>query len=329
MFQLDWGMPVIAYLFLAGVGAGAYTVSASILLRSGASSCGTTQFQTARYGALLAPLVLIVGTGMIIFELGTFEAAIEHGEFSKLFRWLNLFMVINLSPMSIGSWVLALCILASLGFAYTFLSATAHANDKQAKLRNGLAWIGVPLGIGVAIYTGVLLGAMPARPFWNSPVLALLFLVSALSTGVAAILLLKALFGHRHQHQQEPNQRTTDDCLYLLTSSDLILIGFEILAIFLFFMFAHLTIGSPAAAVAVIFPGGELAGLFWWGVIVFGLLLPLAIEMRYVLPTLLYKKAFAIPVSMEVITAVVVLIGGFILRYIVVIAGQITFPVGL
>ncbi len=32
------------------------------------------------------------------------------------------------------------------------------------------------MGIAVAVYTGVLLGAMPARPFWNSPILAMLFL---------------------------------------------------------------------------------------------------------------------------------------------------------
>jgi formate-dependent nitrite reductase membrane component NrfD len=31
--ELTWGMPVILYLFLAGVGAGAVTVSGSVLLR--------------------------------------------------------------------------------------------------------------------------------------------------------------------------------------------------------------------------------------------------------------------------------------------------------
>jgi formate-dependent nitrite reductase membrane component NrfD len=36
--ELVWGIPVIGYLFLAGVGAGAVTVSASVLLRGGGSS---------------------------------------------------------------------------------------------------------------------------------------------------------------------------------------------------------------------------------------------------------------------------------------------------
>ena len=102
--------------------------------------------------------------------------------------------------MSIGSWILALCILASLAYAYTFLGQGNEVGEEPAGLRRALAWIGVPLGIAVAVYTGILLGAMPARPFWNSPVLALLFLMSSLSTGVAAILLLKVIFGGNNSH---------------------------------------------------------------------------------------------------------------------------------
>ena len=39
------------------------------------------------------------------------------------------------------------------------------------------------VGIGLGIYTGILLGAFPSRPFWNSSLLGPLFLVSGLSTG--------------------------------------------------------------------------------------------------------------------------------------------------
>ena len=37
---LFWGVPVILYLFLAGMGAGATTVSASMLLRGGGGARG-------------------------------------------------------------------------------------------------------------------------------------------------------------------------------------------------------------------------------------------------------------------------------------------------
>ena len=333
MHELYWGLPVIGYLFLAGLGAGAFTVSSSVLLRGGGGGFRGDHFNIARYGALLAPIPLIAGTGMIIFELGTFQAAVAQGDIGLFFRWIYLFLTINMSPMSIGSWVLALCIIASIIYAYTFLDKESAPGDDMSRLREALAWIGVPLGIAVAIYTGVMLGAMPSRPFWNSPVLALLFLISSLSTGVAGILLLRTLFG---KHQEAPagkassgDSKSVNRATYLLASSDVLLIGFEILAIFLFIMFAHLTIGNQAQAVEVILPGGDLATMFWVGVVLIGLLLPVLIELRYVIPTLLYHQPYLMPRGIEMAVCAVVLLGGFMLRYVVVIAGQMTGPMGI
>jgi formate-dependent nitrite reductase membrane component NrfD len=266
MFDIHWGLPVILYLFLAGVGAGALTVSSSVLLRGGGGGFAGEHFNLARYGALLAPAPLIVGTGLIVFELGTFTAAIEHGEWGLLFRWINLFLTVNLSPMSVGSWALAVCILLSLAYAWTFLKKDAGADDEMAGIRRTLAWVGVPVGIIVAVYTGVMLGAMPARPFWNSPVLAMLFLLSALSTGVASILLLRAIF-HRRAAKANGEESFTR-ANYLL-------------------------------------------------------------ELRYVIPTLLNHEPYHIPHGMEICISALILLGGFLLRYVVVIAGQITGPVGL
>ncbi len=318
MFEhIHWGLPVIGYLFLAGLGAGAYTVSSSVLLRANGGPASAQNFQMARYGALLAPLPVIIGTGLLILELGSFEAG-------NYFRFIYLFLTINLSPMSIGSWLLAVFIIASLVYAYTFWAEDCKPGDQWDQLRRRLAWIGVPLGIAVAVYTGVLLGAMPARPFWNSPVLALLFLVSALSTGVAGILLLQALFSKDRTPKTEHNEAG-----YMLAASDTILIGFELLVIFLFIMFAHLTVGNVKEAASVILFGGDLATLFWFGVVIIGLLIPVLIELKYVIPKLLYHKEYAAPRGVELLVPIIVLIGGFLLRYVVVVAGQITGPVGI
>ncbi len=334
MFELNWGLPVIGYLFLAGAGAGALTVSSSVLLRGGGGGFGGAHFRVARYGAMAAPVLLIVGTGLIVLELGTFRAAVAHGDWALLFRWINLFKVINLSPMSIGSWALLAAILASVAYAYTFMPGN-KADDSMKSLRRGLAWVGVPLGIIVGIYTGVLLGAMPSRPLWNSPVLAALFLVSAISTGLATILLIKAIFD-RDRDKKQPSENVgetyfgkEDRSAYLLTASDLLLVGLELVAVFLFMMFAQLTIGAPAEAMKVLFPGGEMAMQFWLGFVVIGLLAPVVIELRYVLPTLLNHQPYSIPFAVEILVSALILIGGFVLRYVIVIAGQITYPIGL
>ena len=116
MHELNWGLPVIFYLFLAGLGAGAVTVSGSVLLRKG--GFGASRFAVARCGALIGPLPIMLGTFMIVFELG------------QPFRALNLFKIINLSPMSIGSWLLGVFIVLSLLYALTFLPSSAGHGDR-------------------------------------------------------------------------------------------------------------------------------------------------------------------------------------------------------
>ncbi len=315
-YELNWGLPVIGYLFLAGLGAGALTVSASVFLRGGGGGFGNGHFAIARYGALIAPIPVIIGTGLLVFELGSFQVG-------NWFKWLNLYKTITLSPMSIGTWLLTLLIIVSLAYAYTFLRPDASTDDNFQPLRKVLAWIVVPLGIAVAVYTGVLLGAMPSRPFWNSPILPLLFLLSALSTGVAALLLTRALL-HKGKRDRDIEQSS-----YLLTTTDMLLIGFELVVVFLFIMFAYLTVGDVQTAVAVILPGGSLATMFWFWFVLVGLLVPALVELFYVIPRLVYQRQVGLPYGVEIAVPIVVLIGGFMLRYVVVIAGQITGPVGI
>lgn len=317
--ELTWGMPVILYLFLAGVGAGAVTVSASVLLRGGGGGFGGGHFTLARYGALIGPIPVMLGTFLIIFELG------------RPYRMLNLLKTINLSPMNIGSWLLLLFIFLSLLYALTFvptlISGFERLGDRLDPARKALAWVNIPMGIGVAVYTGIMLGAMPSRPLWNSPILALLFLISALSTGVATIMLARAL-GHRKSTIVE-KERQYHQGAYLLTASDIILIGFELMVIFLFIMFAHLTVGDVKYAMSTILPGGQMAMMFWVWFVLVGLLLPASIELLYVVPKLLYHRNFAAPKAVEIAVSIAVLVGGFMLRYVIVVAGQITGPMGL
>jgi len=313
MHELNWGLPVIGYLFLAGLGAGAVTVSGSVLLRKG--GFGASRFAVARCGAFIGPVPVMLGTFLLVFELG------------QPFRALNLFKVINLSPMSIGTWLLATFIVLSLLYAFTFLPGSARDGDGLDPVRRALAWLCVVFGIGVAIYTGVLLGAMPSRPFWNSPILAGLFVLSALSTGTASIMLLGVFF---RRNNSDPVVRADyENSSYLLIASDAILLGGELLIIFLFIMFAHLTIGDVRYAVATILPGGHLAAAFWGLVVAVGLLIPFVIELFQIVPKLLYGREYKTILALEIAVPVAIVIGGFALRYIIVIAGQVTAAAAL
>ena len=317
--NLYWGLPVISYLFLAGVGAGAVTVSASMQLRGGGNGQATHE-EIARYGAFLGPLPVIIGCALLVLDLASFQAG-------HWFRFINLYRVANMSPMSIGTWLLTCFIVTSVLYAYTHQTLLPFLFGDRAAWRRALAWINIPLGLGVAIYTGVLLGAMPSRPFWNSPILALLFMLSALSTGTALIILARALFGHGDatNQRQEIGRRSG----YILAATDTMIVGFELLTLFLFLMFAYLTVGNVRYAVSTILPGGSLSSMFWFGVVLVGLVIPGLLELYFIIPSLLHRRQYTVSRYTEMVIAAAILFGGLLLRYVVVIAGQITGPVGL
>ena len=309
--DLYWGMPVILYLFMGGVGAGAVIVSGHVYHLAGAGSFG---FRVARYGALIAPLPVILGTGLIIWELG------------RMYRVVNLFKVVNLSPMNIGSWLLFFFIILTTVYAISFLPWLSKPGDKWEPVRKTLAWACVPVGYGVAVYTGIMLGATPGRPFWNSSVLPFLFLLSAISGGIASIVLTSALC-HRKGTAEE--EREFNEGSFLLVSWDTLLIALELVSLFVFVIFAYLTVESARAAISLILADGALVVEFWVGIVLVALIIPLMAYLPLVAPTLMYGREFKARKAIEIFVPVCILIGGFILRYLVVVAGQVSHPVGI
>ena len=318
--ELIWGLTEVAYYFLGGLGAGALITSASMLLRGGPDQ---RYFQFARYGALLAVPIVAIGAGLLVLELGSFQAG-------HWFRWLNLYKVVTLSPMSIGSWLLMVFMLVATPYALLFLVKGTGPDDRYQGMRRKLAWVGIPLGIGVAVYTGILLGAMPSRPLWNSPILALLFLLSAITCGIAAVLLVDWLVGvFGSGYLTTTQQKARVESGYLLTTTLALLLAFEVLIVFLFFMYAHITIGDKKMAIKVFEFGGELFAWFFVGLLLFGLLVPGLIAVKKILPRLLKKEDYKHSGATIFIVPVLVIAGGVLLRYLIVVGGQISRLGGL
>ncbi len=329
MDHLMWSWPIYGYLFMAGVGAGATAVSAFVYLRGAEGNFGARYYEIAKFGALIGPLPVILGTGLLIFELG------------RPFRAFNImasnfwFKVINPSPMNFGGWFLLLFGVIAAVYALCFFDwrrilggpLGAKLDSLARSWRTPLAGVCAPLAIATAIYTAILLGAMPSRPLWNSPVLWALFTVSALSTGIAAIMLANR-FSHRSGRDPQGDQLFHNSG-YWLTISDAILITLELIIIALFIMYAYLTVFNQRYAIEVLLPGGELGTVFWTGVVLVGLVIPLLAESFFVLRKAASGGEFRVPYAVEVALPVAVLIGGFVLRYVIVVGGQITGPVGI
>jgi formate-dependent nitrite reductase membrane component NrfD len=183
--------------------------------------------------------------------------------------------------------------------------------------RRVTAAIGAPLAVGVGMYTGILLGAIPARPLWNTPMVAQLFLMSAISTGVATVLLAASLLrsagGHDHLHSER----------HFLVSLDAMLIVLEILMIIPFFLHQALNTWSSSESLNLVM-GGPFSLSFWLGVVLLGLLIPLAIEGFELFPVIWQEQAVKYSRLWGGLSAALVLIGGFALRYVFVYAGQVS-----
>ena len=321
MEQTEWGILVVNYLFLAGVSAGAFAIS------SFATYIGGPHFRrVARIGALVAPWPVMAGVGLLVLDLGR-----------PLAFW-HLFMTVQFtSPMSIGTWLLTGFVLLSLVYAALWLPAPFDRLLRvPTRLRNVLhcsrwmplssqaihrgralvAAVGFPMSLGIGIYTGILLGALPSRPLWNTPMLAQLFLFSAMSSGTATVLLITALLGTRQETGFEEERR-------LLVSADLVLIVLEIFMLIPFLLHHALSTWSSATSIELIL-GGEYTLWFWVGVILLGILLPLVIEAYELFPVVLKKGGARHSLALSAASGLLVLIGGFLLRFVFVYAGQVS-----
>lgn len=317
MKKIEWGYLIVSYLFLGGLSAGLYFVSAlaSLLQRNN----GDNPYQRiARIGALLAPWPVMAGCFLLIFDLG------------RWYRFWMLFAHIRwTSPMSLGSWLLLAFSVVALLYFYSWLTAEQRTRifsripkrlrflqslnrDTSGKQRV-LALIGLPISVGVGIYTGVLLGAVQSRPFWNTNLVAQLFLFSALSTGCAMIMLVLAW------------RRGPADSrgLQLLYNLDVTLMTLELFIVVPYIVHGQLSVQAVKDSLAMIL-GGPFTILFWVFFLGFGLVLPLGIEVFESLPALLSRATAHYNQRLTALTAVLVLAGGFLLRYVFVFAGQMS-----
>jgi formate-dependent nitrite reductase membrane component NrfD len=211
--------------------------------------------------------------------------------------------------MSWGAWILVLVypvnlllILANLRQGYPrlaeYLRHVAFGTkllDITERFRRFIAWWTIPLGIGLGIYTGILLSAFMARPFWNTGLLGPLFLVSGLSMA-AALAVLAA---------KQPQER------HWFTKLDLglILVELVIVAMLLISLLSRTQVQLEAAR--LIF-GGSFTIAFWLFFVGLALLAPLVLEFWKL-------RGRAAPL---LLAPVLVLVGGFVLRQVTLDMGQ-------
>ncbi len=300
-FPPHWGWYIVLYFFLGGLSAGTYFIATLLLLAD-----DPRDRVAVRLGYVWSFPLLLTCAVLLILDLGVplrfwHMLVASHRVPALLFKpW---------SPISLGTWTVSGFGLFSFGAFIWALVESGRLSWSPAVRALGwarglprplmLAWslAGTFFGFGLAGYTGVLVEATSIPVWHNARLLGALFLASAASTSYALLLLLL--------RRGNAGARTT---IAKLARADRFSMALELCLIALLLVFLGRTAGPLIS--------GGFGAVFWIGVVGLGLLLPL----------LLHGKAvprWAEP-RRELIAAVCVLLGGLLLRFVVVMSPQ--FP---
>ncbi len=305
MAEHHWGWLVAIYLFLGGMGAGAFLIAALVELtgmRYRQKYCPTTMA-----GAGVSGPLILIGTVLLIFDLG---AGLNE-------PWRILLMFTNFhSVMTWGIWILSLFL--PIAFAYGLMEVMhvhpgilARARRRLAflpetlpyrRIKRVLCSVGVVLAVGTAVYTGVLLSVVRAVPLWNTPLLPALFLISAISTGMGLAFDLSATLAvpeiHRRYHH--------------MPLIHLVFIGLEI-ALLTWLLMAALNQGGEAAQSAKLILIGKRSVVFWVLVVGFGMIYPFMVHVyAYARKTHGYVSG--------ILSGAGIVIAGLFVRYLIIAA---------
>ncbi len=280
-----WPVLIDVYFFLGGLAGGAFVIATIAHLLD------ARRFRdVSRVGYYLALLALIPCPIILIVDLGV------------PLRFMNMVRAFNpLSPMSMGAWaLLGFSVCAFLAALMTLLEDAGRArNLGGAKIVVGV--VGGFFAFFLAAYPGVLLSAT-ARPLWaGGHALGALFLAVGASSGAAAVALVLMLIG-----------RTAAGLAPLRTMLVLALL-IQLLAVVVFVMSAQSSGSLASTRALATLTSGSHSLTFWLGAIVVGSVLPLVIGLVNV------KRRSP---GLTALASILVLIGGFLVKFVIVAAGQ-------
>ncbi len=285
MPESAWGWLIVTYLFLAGAGAGAFVaaVACDLLAPDWSKSL-------ARAGSVAAGPLVAVGTICLVLDL---EAGLWQ-------PWRQIYLLSN--PTSMITWgVIILSAFIPVAFLYALgLNEITVVGQYAKRYLRHLEVIGSFLAVATAGYTGVLIAVVNGVPFWNTPVMPVLFMASAMSTGLAVAMIGAAII-----------DVTTIRTLSNFALGHVIFLAVECVVLMLL-IFMSLTRSVEAAQSAEMLISGALSPYFWALVVTIGILVPFALSIAE------YLQYGEMPKSLVVGADLCVLIGGMSLRALIV-----------
>jgi len=288
-----WRWEIPLYLFLGGLVAGMMIISGYLLLSG--------RWRNRRCSCYFLPIL-----SLVFMSAGMLALFLDLGH--KLYVW-RLYLTFEVtSPMSWGSWILILVypalianVLLALPTAVRerspYLAGLSDRMLARPSVLRSIAAVNIAMGIMLGIYTGILLSALGARPLWSSGLLGPLFLVSGISTAAAFVDLVA-------KERAERELASRADIGFLITE----------LVFIILFLIGLVNASGVHREAADMLLGGPFTAEFWVLVVGLGLLVP----------TVIQSLAAARKIRHTAVAPLLVLAGGLLFRFVIVMAGHLT-----
>lgn len=285
---VPWGLPITAVIFFIGASAGA------LMLSSLTYVFGKEEYKPVSRISIFLAILLIIGA------LSTIE-----GELGRPEKFLNLMIYGpgNLTSMfAVNAFLYSAYILLSVVYLWTTF------REDLIKVTRILGASAAALAIFVHAGTGAIFGFIVAKELWFSPLLPVLFIVAALTSGVALLILILTVTFKFTGHQMDEK---------LVVGLGKYLSAFLLLQLFLVVIenLVRTYGGVGGGEMTKFLFSGPYSFVFWVVQILFGTLVPIAI---------LFTRKTVLSVQ---IASLLAAIGVFAERFSLVIPGQSLPPV--
>jgi molybdopterin-containing oxidoreductase family membrane subunit len=201
---IPWGLWVAAYIFFIGLSAGSFLISALVYVFrvKRFEAIGRTALFTALITLFLALLSIWADLG----HMGRAWHVLAYPNFKSPMAWMIWLYTAYSLLLAVELWFLIRLDLVTgakgsgwRAGLYRVLALGSKDDSEESATRDRrtvrvLATIGVPVAIMFHGGVGALFGVVAARPAWNSGLFPILFLLSALASGGALLVLVTAVF---------------------------------------------------------------------------------------------------------------------------------------
>lgn len=199
--HIDWTLMVVLYPYITGLVAGAFIVSSLYHV------FGKKEFKPISRFALLTSLAfMLFATLPLLNHLGHPERAFNiliTPNFNSAMAGFGILYSVYLLILLIEVWlVFRMDIIErarnSAGMKRVFYKTIAlgvynrskEAQELDHKLITIFAAIGIPAACMLHGYVGFLFGAIKANPWWSTPLMPIVFLFSAVVSGIALLIIM-------------------------------------------------------------------------------------------------------------------------------------------